>query len=159
MSAASEIELLPLGTSVRIDGDEERTYVLIARGVQKDGDGFLAGYKGVVHPQGAGSGRREVVIRGAQITTVVHRGYEDRADAEYARELVARAAEPVRTVPSSEAEPVLTVDLSAPPVLAPAPSPAPPSSSDADLPGGMRSGTPVVATDPFRDLRRKGKQS
>ena len=150
MSGVSD--LLPLGSAVKL-ADEEGVYVIVARGFQKHEDGFLAGYKGVPHPQGAAAGVREIVIRQAQIVKVVHPGYEDDEDAVFAKEQLAKAKNPPKVSAAVVPEPELTVDLSAPaPASVASPSPV------AAL-GKVVVGDAVKdARDPFSDLRRKGKQ-
>ena len=139
-------ELLPLGSAVEID-DDESVYVVIARGFQKHEDGFLAGYKAVPHPRGAAAGVREIVIRQTQITKVLHRGHEDKKDADFAKELLESATTPPKAPPPPVAEPDLTVDLAAP-ASAP-PTAAPESPTD----------VVIDPKDPFSQLRRKGKRA
>ncbi|QIM16214.1 DUF4176 domain-containing protein [Leucobacter insecticola] len=110
-------ELLPLGSAVQIE-DDEGTFVIIARGFQKDGDGFLAGYKSVPYPQGAASGVREIVIRQNQISKVLHRGYEGGEEAGFAKDLLKNAKAPRKVPPVPVGEPDLRVDLAAPAAVA-----------------------------------------
>jgi len=141
--------LLPLGTAVTLE-DEDGIYIIVARGFQKADDGFLAGYKGVRHPLGAGSGAREVVIREAQIAEILHRGYESPEDTEFAKkQLEVAKAPPVKQ--AAIPEPDLTIDLSKP--VAPRPTTPAPSADDAHP-------TAAIAdpTDPFGELRSKGRR-
>ncbi|AZZ55987.1 DUF4176 domain-containing protein [Rathayibacter iranicus] len=140
-------ELLPLGTAVEIEGDDG-IYVIIARGFQKHDDGFLAGYKGVPHPQGAAAGVREIVIRQTQITTVLHRGHSNDEDRAFAEDLLENAKAPPKVSPPPAAEPALTVDLATPAAV-----PAPDEGAGAPLKRVKD------ATDPFSELRRKGRQA
>jgi hypothetical protein len=143
-------ELLPLGSAVKTD---DGVFVIIARGFQKQEDGFLAGYKGVPHPQGAAAGVRQVVIRHTQITKVVRRGHEDDTDLAFAKEQLANAKTPPKTTPAPDAEPDRTVDLAAP-------AAAPTASSTADSRDADPSEITVTnARDPFSELRRKGKMA
>src|SRR4051812_7709652 len=93
-------KLLPLGTAVTIH-DDDGTYIIIARGMTKSDGGFLAGYKGVLHPAGAASGVREVVIRQAEIAEVVHEGFENPDDAVFAK----KALETAKTPPAKQPPP------------------------------------------------------
>ncbi|MGH1525862.1 DUF4176 domain-containing protein [Leifsonia sp. L25] len=150
----SEIpELLPLGSAVTIE-DDDAIYVIVARGLQKlDDDGFLAGYKGVRHPQGAGAGVREIVIRQTQIAEVVHRGHEDAKDAVFAREQLDNAKTPPAKKPPPDEEPDLTVDLTKPAaVTALAPPPA-----RTEAPASV--GSVMNMKDPFSELRSKGRRA
>lgn len=145
-------ELLPLGSAVAIDG-EEGVYVIVARGFQKQEDGgFLAGYKGLPHPQGAAAGVREIVIRNSQITEVVHRGHEDAKDAVFAKEQLEKAKTPPKKQPSPDVEPDLTVDLTKPAAVT---APVPPSAGAVPASAGLVTN----AKDPFSELRRKGKRT
>lgn len=145
-------ELLPLGTAVTIE-DDDGIYVIVARGFQKHGGGFLAGYKGVPHPQGAAAGVREIVITHTQITDVVHRGHEDAKDAEFTEGQLANAKTPPAKQSPPDVEPDLRVDLSKPAaVTTPAPLPAGTE--------GPASLGPVTNTkDPFSELRSKGRRT
>lgn len=93
-------QLLPLGTAVRVT-DQEGVYIIIARGFQKQANGFLAGYKGMPHPHGSGAGLREIVISQTQIGEVVHRGYEDAADAPFTQKQLENARMPAEHVPAA----------------------------------------------------------
>lgn len=152
-------ELLPLGSAVKIE-DNESIYVIIARGFQKTGDGILAGYKGVPHPQGMTAGVREIVIRGTQIIKIMHLGFENEKDTVFAKKQLDNAETRQKTAPVS--------------------APTPASNSEPNPTGNLitltPTSTPVVATegttavnlllpdivknvkDPFGELRRKGKQ-
>ncbi|PPF10257.1 hypothetical protein C5C31_07095 [Rathayibacter rathayi] len=141
-------ELLPLGTAVEIEGDND-IYIIIARGFQKHDGGFLAGYKGVPHPQGAGAGVREIVIRQTQITNVIHRGHSNREDTAFAEYLLENAKLPPHVSPAPAAEPALTVDLTTPAAV-----PPPAAAEGAGAPPKRAKN----ATDPFSELRRKGRQ-
>lgn len=143
-------KLLPLGSAVTIK-DDDKTYVIIARGFQKPAEGFLAGYKVVPHPHGAAPGVREIVIRQTQITEVVHRGYENPDDAVYAKKQLENAKPPPAKQPPA-AEPDLTVDLSQPATLTPA-APRPKTGEEAP---SRAVGNPK---DPFSELRSKGKRN
>lgn len=143
-----EQELLPLGTAVEIEGDDG-IYVIIARGFQKHDDGFLAGYKGVPHPQGAAAGVREIVIRQTQITNVIHRGHSNDEDTAFAEDLLEKAKIPPKVSPPPAAEPALTVDLTTPAAV-----PPPAAAAGAGAPPNRAKN----ATDPFSELRRKGRQ-
>lgn len=141
-------DLLPLGSAVEIE-DDEGIYVIIARGFQKHEDGFLAGYKGVQHPQGAAAGVREIVIRHPQITKVLHRGHENENDAVFANELIENAKTPPKTQPAHAAEPDLTVNLTTPATPA-----VPVAAGETSPPDKAKN-----AKDPFSELRHKGKQT
>lgn len=141
--------LLPLGSAVNIE-DADGTFIITARGFQKSAEGFLAGYKVVPHPRGAAPGVKEAVIRQTQIIKVVHRGWENPEDAEFAKTQLATAKAPP-AAPAPVAEPNLTIDLSQPAARAPA---APRPKTGAEAPAGGLSNP----KDPFSDLRRKGKR-
>ncbi|NQX11500.1 DUF4176 domain-containing protein [Microbacteriaceae bacterium VKM Ac-2855] len=145
--------LLPLGSAVQIE-DVEGTYVVIARGFQKDDDGFIAGYKAVPHPQGAAAGVREIVIRGTQITKVLHRGHESEQDVVFAKEQLANAMTPPKRRPTPAAEPDLTVDLTTPATTTPSTSAPRPEAA----PGEAFAAMTRDSKDPFSELRRKGRQ-
>lgn len=135
--------LLPLGSAVRVESDEE-TYVIVARGFQKSADGFLAGYRGVRHPVGSGTGARDIVITEKQIVNVIHRGYESPEDGAFTKKQLESAKSPPAKVATVE-EPNLTLDLTKP-SLATAPTAQPAVSAVSN------------SRDPFSELRRKGKR-
>ncbi|MCL2113907.1 MAG: DUF4176 domain-containing protein [Streptococcaceae bacterium] len=72
-------ELLPLGTAIKIEGDDS-LYIIISRGFQKNNGEVLAGYAGVPHPYGASKKYKTVTIAAKNILEVVQRGYEDELD-------------------------------------------------------------------------------
>lgn len=151
-------KLLPLGSAVAIE-DDETTYVIIARGFQKQAEGYLAGYKAVPYPQGAATGAREIVIRGTQITKVLHRGHETAKDVTFAAEQLEHAKAPPKKPVAPAPEPDLTVDLAAPAsVPASAPATATPEADKTDAPApGCR--TPKIRSSSYvakesRDDRR-----
>jgi hypothetical protein len=141
--------MLPLGSAVTI-ADDDNTYIIIARGFQRSADGFLAGYKGVPHPHGAAAGVKEIVIRQTQIAEVVHRGFENPADAVFAKKQLENAKAPPAPQPPT-AEPDLTVDLSQPATPPPA-APQPKTREE--------TASTVVSNhkDPFSELRSKGRR-
>lgn len=141
--------LLPLGSAVNIE-DADGTFMIIARGFQKSPEGFLAGYKVVQHPRGAAPGVKEAVVTQTQIIKVVHRGWENAEDAEFAKKQLATAKAP-SAAPAPVAEPKLTIDLSQPAARAPA-TPRPKTGEEASS-GGLSN-----PKDPFSELRRKGKR-
>jgi len=128
--------------------DDETTYIIIARGFQKQADGYLAGYKAVPHPQGASAGYREVVIRGSQVVKVLHLGYEDATDEVFATDQLEQAKSPSEKPVSSVPEPELTVDLATTDGAA----------TDAGAAQAVTSGG-LDQRDPFREFRRKGRQA
>ncbi|WP_431245762.1 DUF4176 domain-containing protein [Leifsonia xyli] len=141
-------ELLPLGSAVKME-DDDRIYIVIARGFQKLEKGFLAGYKGVQHPLGAIPDAKEVVIRQPQIAEVVHRGYENPDDAVFAQKQLEVAKVPPAKQPPLP-EPDLTIDLS---------KPVPPASA-APQTTGLAAPAAGVSNpkDPFSELRSRGKK-
>ena len=150
-------ELLPLGSAVQIE-DDDGVYVIIARGFQKQEDGFSAGYKGVPYPQGAASGVREIVIRQSQIVKVLHRGHESEKDVLFAKELLANAKTPPKVKPVVAAEPDLTIDVSKPAAVSStvaAAVVAPLAGSGAQAAAAVVGADPM---DPFKELRDKGKR-
>lgn len=140
-------KLLPLGTAVRVT-DHEGVYVIIARGFQKQANGYLAGYKGMPHPHGSGAGATEIVITQTQIGEVVHRGYEDAADAPFTQKQLENARMPTAARPPIP-EPTLVLD---------------PSKSAERVPAETKaSGEPPVRLasdpkDPFKELRTRGRR-
>lgn len=85
-------ELLPLGTAVKIK-DDDSLYIIISRGFQKNDDQLLAGYAGVPHPYGEGSKYKKMTIATKDILEVVHRGYEDDLDKDFAQSQLGNAAD------------------------------------------------------------------
>ncbi|MGH1550600.1 DUF4176 domain-containing protein [Leifsonia poae] len=140
--------LLPLGTAVRVTG-EDGVFVIIARGFQKQPTGFLAGYKGVPHPHGAGAGFREIVIALNKIAEVVHPGYEDAADAPFAKKQLESAKSPPKEQPPI-AEPDLVIDVTKP-AEARGAAPEPAGQTTRRIASDPR--------DPFKELRTKGKRT
>lgn len=96
-------ELLPLGTAVKIEGDES-LYIIISRGFQKKDGKMLAGYAGVPHPYGEGSKYKKMTIATKNILEVVHRGYEDDLDKEFAQNQLSNApdAPKLLAIPTEE---------------------------------------------------------
>jgi hypothetical protein len=140
-------KLLPLGTAVRVT-DHEGVYVIIARGFQKQANGYLAGYKGMPHPHGSGAGVREIVITQTQICEVVHPGYEDAADASFTQKQLEHAIAPTAARPPAP-DPALVRDQSKPAEhLPPATKPA----------GGPPARGAIDPNDPFKELRSRGRQ-
>ena len=140
-------KLLPLGTAVRVT-DHEGVYVIIARGFQKQANGYLAGYKGMPHPHGSGAGVREIVFTQTQIGEVVHRGYEDAADAPFTQKQLENARTPTAPRPPIP-EPALALDpsTSGEQVLAA-------TTPSGELPERLASDP----KDPFKELRTRGRR-
>ena len=96
------LELLPLGTALKIK-DDESLYIIISRGFQKKDGKLLAGYAGVPHPYGESKKYKTVMIATADILEVVQRGYEDELDRIFIQEQVGNAVDaPKQSKPSSE---------------------------------------------------------
>lgn len=134
-------QLLALGSAVKIDDDDD-TYIIIARGFQKSAKGFLAGYKVVPHPQGAAAGVNGIVVRQPQITKVVHAGYENADDRVFAETQLENAKAPPVAPPAPLADPS-------------SPAPVAPQQVSNE---GASSRVPSNPSDPFSELRTKGKR-
>lgn len=96
-------ELLPLGTAVKIK-DDDSLYIIISRGFQKNDGQLLAGYAGVPHPYGEGSKYKKMTIATKDILEVVHRGYEDDLDKDFAQSQLGNAPDAPKplTTPTEE---------------------------------------------------------
>ncbi|GAB2024481.1 DUF4176 domain-containing protein [Lactovum odontotermitis] len=146
-------ELLPLGSAVKIRGDDS-IYILISRGFQKKDGEMLAGYAGVPHPYGESKKYKTVTIATSNILEVVHRGYEDALDRDFVQEQLGQAldAPAPLTTPDPSDEVIVVVSKEETQTVPAAPPAIEPEKTA--LPG-----VPEHPHDPFYNLTHKAKEN
>jgi hypothetical protein len=140
-------ELLPLGTAVKIKGDDS-LYIIISRGFQKNGEEMIAGYAGVPHPYGESKKYKTVTIATKDILEVVHRGYEDELDKSFIQEQLGKAPEAPEPLVKPEEEIVNVIGKVETPAESQVVSEKPPEEKKFEYPH-----------DPFYNLKHKTKEN